>query len=280
MQRRMHNIILLCSVMCLISCTHVIFQPRKEHRFDLSKTEVKFEDVYFNSRDGTVLHGWWLPRTGADYKSTIVFLHGNAGNVSYHIDNAYWLTENAYDVFIFDYRGYGLSAGVEHFPGILDDIEAAFAYTNQRLSGEKFIVLGQSLGAALGARAVARSSFKNEMQLYMMVSGISDYQQVARDVLSSSWLTWLFQWPISLMINNDYRPRDVVADISPVPVVLVYSQQDEIIPYHHSLDLYEVAREPKKLIEVVGRHNYVLLIEPNRKRLIEYLDEVLDKSGH
>src|SRR3569832_2042212 len=107
------------------------------------------EDVYLTSADGVRLHAWLLPST-VPSKATILFLHGNAQNISAHIGNVAWLPSQGYNVFLLDYRGYGLSQGAPQLPGLFADIEAAADYIALRedLNRVPFVILGQSLGGA------------------------------------------------------------------------------------------------------------------------------------
>ena len=72
------------------------------------------------------LHGWFLPAQ-IPSRGTILFLHGNAENVSTHIGSVAWLPAEGFNVFLIDYRGYGLSEGVPTLDGLHRDVEAAIA---------------------------------------------------------------------------------------------------------------------------------------------------------
>lgn len=258
-------------------CTGLVFQPYKEHAFDITITEVNYQNVNFISSDGVKLHGWWLPHTQSEYKATIVFLHGNAGNISYHLGNAYWLTRYGFDVLLFDYRGFGFSDGQSEIPGSMTDIAAALDYAYKRNNQTRVVVIGQSLGAAMGVYALSLKSNKDKVRAFIEVSGFSDYQKITRDVLSNWWLTWPLQWPLSLTIDNQYRPLDYIAAISPVPLLIMHSQTDEIIPYSHAELLYKAAGSPKTMFTMTGLHNQTFKIKENRRYLLEYLMKNLSR---
>ncbi|MDH5393103.1 MAG: lysophospholipase [Gammaproteobacteria bacterium] len=270
----MRMIWLLVMLSGLMACTQLVFQPQKQHAFDIKKTDVVYENIALLAEDGTQLHGWWLPHTNSEFKAVIVFLHGNAGNVTYHLGNALWLTRHGFDVLLFDYRGFGFSQGQADLSGVMKDISAAIHYSFERNNKQKVIVAGQSLGASIGMYAVAQAANKDKVSAFLAISGFSDYQQIARDVLSNWWLTWLFQWPLSLTIESEYRPLDFVAGISPVPLLIMHSKHDEIIPYYHAKALYAAANKPKQFVELKGSHNNAFMIKENRLQLIEYLDKL------
>ncbi|MDH5518011.1 MAG: alpha/beta hydrolase [Gammaproteobacteria bacterium] len=268
-------IILLLMGSLLSACTQLIFQPHKNHAFDIEKTEVNYQNVNFLSVDGVDLHGWWLPHTDSKYRSTLVFLHGNAGNITYHLANAYWLTRYGFDVLLFDYRGFGLSGGKPEIAGLMADITAAIDYAYRRGNQKKIVVIGQSLGASMGIYALSKKMNKDKVSAFAGISGFSDYQQIARDVLSNWWLTWPLQWPLSLTVNNDYRPLDYIAQVSPVPLLIMHSQADEIIPFYHAGLLFEAAALPKTMHMMSGLHNQTFKIDENRRSLLNYLMKVL-----
>lgn len=255
----------------LSACTHVLFQPQRTQFATPDLLGVMYENVQFETLDGLKLHGWKLLSKDV-HKGTILFFQGNGENISTHFANVYWLTDYGYDVYLFDYRGYGKSEGTAQLDAVIRDIETTIGYSVKQLAKkENLIVMGYSLGASLAIHAVAHSEQKNRIQALITVEGFSDYRQVTQDVLSTSWLTWLLQWPLSFAMDNSYRPLDAVAQIAPIPLMLMHSKEDEIIPFEHALALYEAANEPKKLQVVTGTHNRIFNEIENRQLLLDYL---------
>ena len=243
----------------------------QQHVMTPEAAEVKYEDVYLQTTDNIILHGWKLFAEQL-IQGTILYFHGNGENISTHFANVYWLKEKGFDVYLFDYRGYGQSTGTVDLDATIADAESMIRYSIEQLpENERLIVLGHSLGGSLAIHAVAHSQYQSHIDALVSVEAFSDYRQVTRDVLSTSWLTWWLQWPFSLTIDNSYRPLDSVARVSPVPLLIIHSRQDEIIPYHHAEALYEAASEPKILLPVNGGHNNIFKTEENRELLLDYL---------
>lgn len=261
--------ILLSILLSQSGCTALFFQPLRGHILSPDDYGVDYRDVFFNSVDDLRLHGWWFPANNTS-KAVVIFLQGNSGNISTQATAAYWLTNHNYDVFIFDYRGYGISEGVPTLEGALSDIEQAILYADQAAADKEIFVMGQSLGASMGIYAV--KEMKEHVDGAIFVSAFSDYREISREFLSRYWLTWLFQWPLSFTINNNYSPLDFVEEISPVPTLFLYSDGDEIIPSDQIKELYEKASQPKDIELVVGSHNAIMGIEQNRDIIIRYLD--------
>ena len=148
----------LVTSLCLVGCESLFFWPTKDlirspEMFDFTK-----QDVFFTAEDGTKLHAWKLSAQN-EKRGTIFFLHGNAQNLSYHVANVYWLAERGWEIFIMDYRGYGLSQGVPDFASVQKDALAGYqSVLSQRSDTLPVIVWGQSLGACIAINMVANLS--------------------------------------------------------------------------------------------------------------------------
>jgi fermentation-respiration switch protein FrsA (DUF1100 family) len=108
----------------LAGCTGLIFQPLSQHLLTPDRLGLAYRDIRFTAADGVSLHGWFLPAT-APRQGSVLFLHGNAQNISTHIASVAWLPGAGFDVFLFDYRGYGRSAGEPSLDGVHLDFSAA-----------------------------------------------------------------------------------------------------------------------------------------------------------
>jgi len=262
----------------LSGCTNLFFQPQKKTYVTPSMLQIRSEDVYFDS-GGLRLHGWWLHAQDKP-KGIVVFAHGNAENISTHIGSVYWLPAQGYDVFLFDYRGYGQSQGTPTLPGLQQDYASALKYVFNRPDTDtrNVFVFGQSLGAAIVLVGTATSPYKSHLRAVIAEGAFTGYRNIAQEKLASSWVTWLFQWPLSLTINDDYRPIDSIAQISPTPLLLIHSETDEVIPFHNAQELFAAAREPKTFWVIKDMPHIHTFNDPkNQKKLVEYLDQHLAK---
>lgn len=266
-----HLIIILFVCLSLTACTNVFFQPLQHHLATPDQYDIEYEDIYFKGASGLKLHGWWFP-SPEESKACVLFLHGNAENVSTHSGLVYWLTQHQYDVFVFDYRGYGNSEGIAEIAGIMEDIQSGREYIESRKpESKKLFILGHSLGASMGIYNLAIHPDKVDGMI--LVSPFSDYRQVARETMSKSWLTWAFQWPISITIDNSYSPIDYVHLLPKKPKLFMYALNDEIIDPDHVIELYEKAVGEKVLSEVNGYHNTLFSDKENQQIILRYLDQ-------
>lgn len=255
----------------------MLFFPLKEHLIDPGERGVIYQDIYIETANQQKLHGWLLPNAG-ELNGTVVFFHGNGENISTHVGAVYWLPQYGYRVIVVDYRGYGKSDGQATLDGAIADIKNTLQYVVYHYPEScPLIVMGQSIGASMSVYAVASSAIKDKIHALVLVAPFSDYQKVAQETLSKSWLTWLFQYPLSWTINNDYRPADYIGSISPVPVYIIHGMSDTIISKEHSQKLFELALEPKKLFLIEGGHNNVASTEKYREELVSILKEIQER---
>lgn len=270
----MRSILLLC-LLISSGCTNYIFYPMKDHVLTPGAIGVMYEDIFVETADNLLLHGWKLSSEG-ETEGTLLFFHGNAENISTHFANVYWLVAHGYDVYIFDYRGYGKSEGEAELDPIIDDMELMIGHVVDGLPENKeLVVMGQSLGASLSIYSVANIQHRDRIAALVSVAAFSDYHDIAQDALSSSWLFWLFQWPLSKTISNTYSPVESVDKVAPVPIFIMHSDEDEIIDYYHAKVLYEAALEPKQLITLEGGHNVTFNLDSNRQKLLDVLNAVI-----
>lgn len=265
-------------LLALSGCSQVIFQPMSQQVIDPREHGIETWDIYFDAADGTRLHAWFLPAQTGTPRGTILFLHGNAENISTHIGSVYWLPRYGYNVFLFDYRGYGLSEGEPTLDGVQMDFRAALekVFSMEAVAPGRVAVLGQSMGAVTAITGLADSPYKQRVKALIVEGAVTSYRDVAREKLSGFWLTWPFQWPLALTISDEYRPIDKVDDISPLPLLIIHSRDDEVIPVHHALELFEAAREPKELWLLDNvRHIAAFTFKENRERLVQYLEKVM-----
>lgn len=270
----MRRFLLVC-ILLVSGCTHYIFFPMEEHVLTPEAIGIRYEDIFLETADDIRLHGWKLFADG-EKQGTLLFFHGNAENISTHFANVYWLVPLGYDVYLFDYRGYGRSQGEAELDPIIDDMQLQIGYMVDQLPvNEKLIIMGQSLGASLAIYAVANSPYRDNIAALVSVAAFSDYHDIAQDALSKSWLFWLFQWPLSKTISNTYSPLKVVDQVAPIPAYFLHSSEDEIIDYYHAERLYQAAREPKSLVTLEGGHNVTFNMNSNREKLVNVLDEII-----
>ena len=280
MNRSMRKIIfplVLIFLLCSTGCMSLFFYPRKQLVDNPVAQLFSPRDIWFKAADGVSLHGWFFSG-GPDAKGTVLVLHGNAENLSTHVNGVLWLVKEGFNLFIFDYRGYGKSTGNPSIQGVHLDAEAALKtlLSLPQVDGKRVVVLGQSLGGAIAVYTVANFPYKDRIAALVIDSAFSDYRRIAREKLAQLWITWPFQYPFSFLFNDDYSPVKWIRRVSPVPLLIIHGEKDTIVPVHHGRLLYDAALEPKEfwITEPEG-HIRSLADESVRTRLALYLRERL-----
>ena len=275
-----HLLIIVVLSLSLFGCSNAFFFPYHEHVQTPERLGLAYEDVYFNASDDTRLHGWFLPAPGKAL-GTILFLHGNAENVSTHIMSVRWLPARGFNMFLLDYRGYGSSAGKPTLAGVQDDVESALKMliTRPDVDAGRIVVFGQSLGGAIAIYNVAHSPYRRHIRALIVESAFSSHRRITREKLSGFWLTWPFQYPLSWTVSDAYNPAEAVADVSPIPLLIIHGDQDPIVPSHHGQRLFELAREPKQLWMVPGAgHIQAFHKSEYRDRFVTFLNDILSTA--
>lgn len=255
------------------ACTPLFFQPNGTLFETPGQYGIEYERVEFKAADGTALFAWFLPARG-DAKATVLYLHGNGQNISAHFPNVAWMPAAGFNVLAFDYRGYGGSEGTPTLPGVQLDIDAAMRVLLERpdVDPDRIVVFGQSLGGALAIHYVAHSMYRYNIRAVIADSPFSDYRRVAQEKMAGLFITWPFQWVTAFTVNNDYAPKDAVAALAPIPLLLIHGDRDSIVGAHHSRLLFESAQQPKAFWSLpdVG-HIGAMRDNKVRKRLAEFV---------
>lgn len=224
---------------------------------------LRYESVQIRTADGETLDAWWVPAENAS--GTILFFHGNAGNISHRIDYLQMFHRLRHSTLIVDYRGYGKSTGTPSEAGTYRDAEAAWEHLRHaRLARPQDVVIaGESLGAAVASwLAASLTPAPPSPHAFPRTGEGHGMGVLPRAVLLFSTFTsatdlgaevyWFL--PVRLMSRIGY---DNLANLKRIraPVFIAHSRDDDIVPYAHGRKLFEAASEPKAFLEMRGGHN-------------------------
>jgi len=230
----------------------------------------KFDDVWFKSADGTRLHGWFLPTSAKVAKGTIVFSHGNTGAMGYHLGFVTWLLPEGFNVMMYDYRGFGGSSGKPERHGMIEDVHAAFDYikTRKDLDPNRLISMGHSLGAAKSITALAERPVPG-VRAVVSDAGFASYCDMADCVAGKVGTD---------IVTDDWSPKDWVAKIAPLPLLIIHGTEDEVVPLAEGKVLFASAAMPKTMFTVEGGHHGNSLWRNNgeyRAKTLEWLRDAM-----
>lgn len=257
-------------------CGGVFYQPDSYEYRRLDPMHAPMEDVTFPSRDGTRLHAWLLNAPGGgSAKGTVIHFHGNAQNLTGHVSFVDWLPACGFNVFSFDYRGYGTSEGSPTRSGIHQDGLAALDYVRGRndVDRDKLLIFGQSLGGACALAAVGEGD-QSGIRGVAVESTFYSYQSVANEKLGGTFFTYPLVW---LLISNRHSPKASVAKISPIPLLVIHGDADEVVSIGQGRALFDAAEDPKQFWEVPGGgHTPAMERDEYRSKLVSYFEECLN----
>ncbi len=275
----MKKILAFIACFFLQSCSTFLFYPEKTYVSTPESLQIPFENVDIPTTDDLVLRGWLLKAyslddgTETEPKGVIVFLHGNAENISTHINGVLWLALEGYHVLAVDYRGFGHSDGEATLSGAQDDAQAMIDYALKRFPDLSVGVFGQSIGGAVALSAINTFADKDKISAVIIDSAFSSTRRIARDKLSSVWLTWPFQYPISWTVAEN-NPEKHASELS-LPKLFLSAQDDPVVPAYHTQRLFESAAEPKELLVLpnVVCHICSTLDKSVRLKVLDFLEQ-------
>jgi fermentation-respiration switch protein FrsA (DUF1100 family) len=262
-------------VACLI-LVPVLFEKRLIYfpfrALDVTPKELglRYEEARLVAEDGVTLHGWFLPVEGSRF--TVLVCHGNAGNISHRLDRAMLMhAKLKTDVFLFDYRGYGLSQGAPDEEGTYRDARAAHRYlsTARGVAPGNLIIFGESLGAAV-ALQLALEVPARALVLEAPFTSISD--------MAGSVLPFL---PVGRLLRTRYDNLAKIGGLR-MPLLILHGDRDTTVPFAQGRRLFDAAPEPKQFFPIPGAgHNDTYFIggDPYWEAWGAFLHELAAAAG-
>ncbi len=254
-------------------CTSLFFYPDSTLYRTPKFYELKYDDVYFESTDTLTLHAWHIypPQEAGASKGLIFVAHGNAQNLSSHFVSWVWLIEEGYELFIFDYRGYGQSQGSADLKGTIEDTRAALEYLDTQYGGEYF-ACGQSLGGSLLLNALHNRE-NSRIKALIIDSAFTGFADIANEKMAQSWLTWPFQWIPYLTMSSAYEAKEKISQVNK-PLLLLHGSLDRTVSPNNSWQLFEHAAMPKEFWLVKKAwHTQALENQKAREDFLRFLQE-------
>jgi len=246
-----------------------LYSPVGEVPYTPDELGLNFETIVFKSVDGLQLCGWYIPapleaRTKAasvqpgdsfltgpaeNSELTVLFCHGNGGNMMHRLDSINFFYNLGLNCFIFDYRGYGNSQGKPNEEGTYLDAQAAYNWLTEekKVAPDKIIIFGRSLGGSIAAQLTS----KTQAKALVIESAFTSYVDIGRKFYPYMPVRWFAKF--------SYRTIDYIKEVKS-PVMIIHSRNDEVVPFEFGLELYETANEPKEFVEIFGSHNDSFLV--------------------
>lgn len=224
-----------------------------------------YDDVSIAVTPTEKIDAWYFSSSRpADSQKTILFCHGNAGNISHRLATVRFFLGLGANVLLFDYRGYGRSDGRPSEANVYSDAQAAFTWLVQTkgTEPERIFLFGRSLGGAVAVELATRVKCGGVI-LESTFTSVADLGQKLYPFL-----------PIRPLVRTRFDSASKISALT-CPVLVAHSSDDEMIPFEMGRRLYDSVQSRKQFVELDGRHNELgsLDNELYRKTLAVFLGD-------
>ena len=219
-----------------------VFWPTREITWTPDKAGYDYENVFITTMDGVKINGWYINCDNS--RGTVLFFHGNGGNISHRSDSIRIFNSLGMSIFIIDYRGYGESEGSPSIKGADLDALAAWNWllSEKKIPPNKILIFGRSLGGAVAVELMRTAKPKAAI----LESTFSSLGDMAGFLLSPL---------VNLLVMGAWNSAKTGVDID-TPTLCIHSKDDEIVPYELGRRLFEALAGEKHFVEIAGDHNY------------------------
>jgi hypothetical protein len=247
------------------STSSFFYYPYKEITILPDTSSCRYEEVNFKTSGNHNINGWLIkPKNSSEkIKATVLFFHGNKGNIGYNLAPVILLARNGFQSLIFDYEGFGKSEGETSQETLLESGLAAVNYIRSRedVKQTKLILYGQSLGGhlACAVAAMCEEKEKSPFDAFIIEGAFSSHDDIA--TYHGKRRYFLPGFFIRAVVPSRYDAINFIDKIS-VPKLIIHSAEDKVCPYYMGKKLFERAKEPKQFWEIQGKHVYCCRLYP------------------
>lgn len=190
------------------------------------------KEVTLHTIDKLRLLAWYKP--AQQHLATIVYLHGNAGNIESRLPIARAFLKKGYGVLLVEYRGFGGNPGNPTEKGLYSDAQAALDFLHQaNIASRTIILYGESLGSGVAVEMATR----HKVCALILQSPYTSLSEVAR---------WHYPW-IWVKPTDRFDSIDKISSVQ-APLLIAHGEKDRTVPYAQGLRLYKKAQQPKQML--------------------------------
>lgn len=265
------------ALLILSSCTTLFYHPDRVQYVKPEKFNFTYKELTFHSQDNTELIGWFFPAQTKQPKGTIIQFHGNAQNMSAHFLALSWVIDKGYNLFVWDYRGYGISDGKPTPKGIYQDSLAAME-EGRKLWEEngkgKFIVYGQSLGGPIAMKALDHYKERKFVDLVVQDCTYMSYQDIAFHKLSRSLLLPLS--PLAYVLVSDKYSSEEAVKRMDRPTLVIVGEEDKVVDQKFGRKIFKTLQTPHKWFWKIPDGEHISTFRDSKSPLRDKFISLLD----
>ena len=224
-----------------------VFHPTRTMVATPAKLSLDYEDVRLRTPDGETIAAWHIPAaqdaSGPGKGFTVLFFHGNAGNISYWMESIAFFHKLGLSVLIVDYRGFGESTGKPSVGGTIRDARAAWQWLTEHknVPASRIILLGRSLGGGVAAALAAEV----KPEALILESTFTSLHAMGKTI---------FPWLPKFLFPEEYATLRNIEKLR-IPLLVVHSPTDEVVDFRMGRELFDSYNGPKYFLQIRGSHN-------------------------
>ena len=229
------TIVIACYLLVVI---FVFFYQRNllyhpfENNYNTEEANFSYEKIFIPTSDGKKLKAWFHKKD-LKKKKTLLFFHGNAGNLTNRIYKLNLIKNLDINFLIVAYRGFSGNEGKPTEEGLYQDARDTISWLNQQeIEDKQIVIYGESLGTGVSAEVAQNKKFAGiilESPFTSMVEAGKHYY---------------FYLPVSLLLKDRYETIKKLKNIK-IPILVMHGERDRIVPFHMGLEVFSEANEPK-----------------------------------
>ena len=229
--------------------------------------------------DQNSIHAWLFPAPSGKPLATIVQFHGNAENISSHYTSLLWLRKQGFELFTFDYRGYGRSEGKPDTGKIIADSKLVLKFLQNRNKKKNIpiILYGQSLGGVLAARTLGELENRSLISSIVIEASFSSYRSIGKEVGRKICLP--LGYLAHILISDHHAVDHMLPKLSPIHAIVVHGSADTVVPYSYGQNIFRLLKKPKDFLGIPeGGHlnwHHLKKYERERRLLAKILKSTL-----
>jgi fermentation-respiration switch protein FrsA (DUF1100 family) len=223
-----------------------LFFPLKDIEYTPDDIGLHYERLSIETEDSVSLSAWYI--AAEQNRATVLFSHGNGGNISHRLEKIKMLNDLGLNVLIFDYRGYGMSEGSPSEEGLYRDVQAVYTYMVETMHIDPGTTIGY--GESLGGAVIIDLAGRSELGGIIIEGSFTSIADIAKKY---------FPFIPPAVYRSKFDSKSKVAGVT-APKLHFHSRRDEVVPYELGRKLFESAPEPKEFIELQGGHNDSFLV--------------------
>lgn len=247
--------------------------------YPLKNESQSFKDIYIKVNTEVTLHGWFVTPLNLKAKATIIHFHGNAANITNHWSQVDWIPKQGYNLFTFDYRGFGESTGKTTFSGIHEDCLTVISYVRKKLDNtKKLILLAQSLGGSFCLSATAQDKGK-DIKCIILDSCFDSFKNIATAKISMIPNS-IASFATNFLISDEYSPLKSIKSLKSlqIPKLHIHSKSDQVIPFDLGFNLFNSGSQPKIFLPLEWERHIATFVErapENMSQVQRFLDNCI-----